>query len=477
MGLVERLVSGGLRRLYPDPPIIEEVGAGRLVPAHPAPLAQPPGAIKLAILARRSLLSTWTRDCYAAEDYAFRLLRRQVCVLNAPDSVKAALVTHSAIFERKGAMMRRALEPLLGDGLFISDGETWQRRRPLVADIVHKLHLPLFGPAMTDGAENLLARWTAHSHGEELDLLDAMAALTAGIIARAVFGAQLAPAALAEIVGGFACYQERVDSFNLPFFLGDPNGRSLFGNRRLLSAADRVRRVVDEVIAAHLRGEGDASSIIAMLLRHMGTATPTSPDLEGLRNEAATIFMAGHETTATTLTWALYLLAKAPWVAADLRDEVDSVLGGRPATLDDLVRLPLTRAVLEETLRLYPPVPILPRQAREKLRIGDLEIEQDALVLVCPWLLHRSPDLWQDPTAFRPQRFLYGRPTPYTYIPFSLGPRICAGLNFGLAEAIICLATIVGGARVELRPGFRATPVSRLSLRPRDPIMVQVQRR
>lgn len=477
MSLVERVVSNGLRWLYPDPLVVEQVGERRLVPAHPEPLARPPGAIKLAVLARRSLLSTWTRDCYAADDYAFRLLRRQVCVLNAPESVKAALVTHSALFERKGAMMRRALEPLLGDGLFISDGETWQRRRPLVADIVHKVHLPLFGPAMTDGVEDLLVRWASCRQGEELDLLHAMAALTAGIIARAVFGAQLAPAALTEIVDGFACYQERVDSFNLRFFLGDPDGRSLRSDRPLLSAADRVRRVVDEVIAAHLRGEGDADSIVAMLLRKMGAATTQSPDLEGLRNEAATIFMAGHETTATTLTWALYLLAKAPWIAADVRDEVDSVLRGRPATLDDLGRLPLTRAVLDETLRLYPPVPILPRQAKQKLQISHLDIEQDALVLVCPWLLHRSPDLWEDPTAFLPQRFLSRRPAPYTYIPFSVGPRICAGLSFGLAEAVICLAAIVAAVRIDLRPGFRATPVSRLSLRPRDPIMVQVERR
>lgn len=477
MGRVQRLLSRGLRRLYPDPPVVEEVSEGRLVPAHPEPLARPPGAIKLAVLARRSLLSTWTQDCYAAEDYAFRLLRRQVCVLNAPESVKAALVTHSALFERKGAMMRRALEPLLGDGLFISDGETWQHRRPLVADIVHKVHLPIFGPAMTDGVEGILASWATRNPNEELDLLHAMAALTASIIARAVFGAQLAPAELAEIVLGFACYQERVDSFNLRFFLGDPDGSSLHGNPHLISSANRVRRVVDQVIAAHLRGEGDSNSIVAILLRNMGATTGTLPDLAGLRNEAVTIFMAGHETTATTLTWALYLLAKAPWVAADLRDEVESVLGGRAATLEDVVRLPLTRAVVEETMRLYPPVPILPRQARQNLQINRLEIEQDALILVCPWLLHRSPDLWDDPKAFLPARFLSRKPPPYTYIPFSVGPRICAGLNFGLAEAIICLATIAGGARINLQPGFRATPVSRLSLRPRDPIMVQIQRR
>ncbi len=467
----------GLRRLYPDPPMLEEQGPGRLVPAHPAPLGAPPGPVRQTVLARRSLLHGWTADCYEASDFSFRLLRRQVCVFNAPESIRSVLVTHHGRFERKGAMMRRALQPLLGDGLFISDGETWQRRRPLVAEIVHKAHLPLFGPVMTQGAAALLHRWRGLDDGTELDLLAEMAALTAGIIARAVFGARLAAAALDRIVAGFAAYQARVDSLNLAYFLGNPQGRSLAGDRALAAAAAQVREVIGGVIAAHRQGGGDADSMVALLLRRSG-GRGGNPDPEALRNEAATIFMAGHETTAATLTWALYILAKAPWAAAALRQEVDQVLAGRAAGHEDVARLPFTRAVVEETLRLYPPVPILPRQAQGALRIGDIVVEPDALVLVCPWLLHRSAELWPDPHAFRPERFLGDRrPAPYSYLPFSAGPRICAGLSFGLAEAVICLATIMGSMQVALRPGFIATPVCRLSLRPRDAIMVRVQPR
>jgi len=201
-------------------------------------------------------------------------------------------------------------------------------------------------------------------------------------------------------------------------------------------------------------------------------------DVQALRNEAATIFMAGHETTAATLTWAFYLLGKAGWAEAALREELDRVLGEREPTEEDVPRLPYARAVIEETLRLYPPVPLLPRQAREATVVGEIEVEKDALVLVVPWLLHRSPDLWEQPMHFRPERFLGdAAPIPYSYIPFSAGPRICAGLNFGLTETILCLAMIARQFRLRLDAGFRADPVCRLSLRPRAPIMVRLEKR
>jgi cytochrome P450 len=216
--------------------------------------------------------------------------------------------------------------------------------------------------------------------------------------------------------------------------------------------------------------------MVDLLVRRMQRSPELGLDVEALRNEAATIFMAGHETTAATLTWAFYLLGKAPWAEAALQAEVRQVLGDRDPVFEDVPRLRYARAVIEETLRLYPPVPILPRQAREETRVGAITVRKDALVLVVPWILHRSPDLWDEPARFRPDRFLDGpAPAPFSYIPFSAGPRVCAGLNFGLTEAIICLAMIARAFRLHLRPGFRATPVCRLSLRPRHPILARLE--
>lgn len=458
-----------------DPPIIEEAGEGWLIPAHPRPLDTPPGALRLALMARRSLIAPWTADTYAARDFAYPLLRRQVCVFNDPASIKTVFVTQAERFERKGAMMRRALAPLLGDGLFISDGETWRQRRPLVADIAHKTQVPFYAPMMTGAVAELLAGWR---DGAEVSLLPSMAELTAQIIARSIFGTRLGAEALTRIVHGFGRYQARIDSFNLPFFLGAAEGWPVGRGRALRAAITEVHGVVEHVITEHIAGRGEHGSMVDLLVRRMQRSPELGLDVQALRNEAATIFMAGHETTAATLTWAFYLLAKAPWAEAALHAEVDAVLGEREPTAEDVPNLPYARAVIEEALRLYPPVPILPRQAREATQVGEITVEKDALVLVVPWLLHRSPDLWAQPMHFRPERFLGGAaPVPYSYIPFSAGPRICAGLNFGLTEAILCLAMIARGFRLRLRPGFRATPVCRLSLRPRHPILARLEAR
>jgi len=457
------------------PEIIEEAGDGWLIPAHPRPLQHAPGALRLALMARRSLISPWTAESYAARDFAYPLLRRQVCVFNDPASIKTVFVTQAERFERKGAMMRQALSPLLGDGLFISDGETWRRRRPLVADIVHKSMIPFYAPMMTGATRELIEGWQPQAR---VSLLPAMAQLTAQIIARSVFGTRLGDDALGGIVRGFAGYQARIDSFNLPFFLGAAEGWKVGRGARVRAAIAGVHGVVDHVITEHLAGRGEHGSMVDLLVRRMERSPALGLDVQALRNEAATIFMAGHETTAATLTWAFYLLGKASWAEAALHEELDRVLAGREPTAEDVPHLPYTRAIIEETLRLYPPVPLLPRQAREATQVGEIQVEKDALVLVVPWILHRSPDLWEQPMHFRPERFLGdAAPIPYSYIPFSAGPRICAGLNFGLTEAILCLAMIARQFRLRLEPGFRADPVCRLSLRPRAPIMVRLEAR
>jgi cytochrome P450 len=463
-----------VKRLSLQPPIIEEAGPGWLIPAHPEPLAAPPGGLRLALMARHSLLGLWTQESYAARDFAYPLLRRQVCVFNDPASIKAVFVTGADKFERKGAMMRRALSPLLGDGLFISDGETWRRRRPLVADIAHKTQVPFYAPMMTGATAEMLAGWR---DGEEISLLPAMAELTAQIIARSIFGTRLGAGALAGIVQGFGRYQAGIDSFNLPFFLGAAEGWPVGRGRAMRAAIAEVHGVVEHVITEHVAGRGEHGSMVDLLVRRMQRSPELGLDVQALRNEAATIFMAGHETTAATLTWAFYVLAKAPWAEARLHAELDSVLGGREPTAEDVPQLPYARAVIEEALRLYPPVPILPRQAREATQVGGIAVEKDALVLVVPWILHRSPDLWDKPMHFRPERFLEGAPVPYSYIPFSAGPRICAGLNFGLTEAILCLAMVAQAFRLRVAEGFRADPVCRLSLRPRTPILARLEAR
>jgi cytochrome P450 len=396
-----------------------------------------------------------------------RVLGRRVILANSPEAIKYVMVTNHENYERKSPQLRRALRPIVGDGLFISDGETWKRRRPLVADIVHKDTIPRAGRSMEAAVGDMLDRWEARPARTVFNALPEMAGLTAEIIARAVFGQKLGAGAAHDIVNGFSRFQRLVDSVNIPYFLGADEGWPLVRGPRLRKAIGDISRVIDKVIADHIAGHGDHNSMLEMLVRRQARSPELGLDIGALREEAATIFMAGHEGSTATLTWALYLLANAPWAEEAVQREVETVVGDRRPTVADIRNLPWCQAVIEETLRLYPSIPIMARQARSADRIGKVAVEANDLVLVVSWLLHRANDLWDRPRHFLPERFLGSkRPLPYTYIPFGVGPRTCPGLGFGMAESILCLASLVQRFTVRVVDGHHVEPSCRLSLRP-----------
>lgn len=447
--------------------IIEEVGEDYLIPAHVVPPKKEAGTIRMLLQARRDLLSFWTEECYSKNVIGFRILGRQILIANSPETVKHVMVTNNQNYERKSPQMRRALENLLGDGLFISDGDTWKFRRRVVSPIIHRNHMPSFAPIMVEASLDMVRQWRGLGPGGRIDGLVEMASLTAEIICRAVFGNQLGRANATEVIEGFSDYQRLIDQVNLGYFLGFDEGLPQFRGPRLRRAIRRVHGVIDGIIGEHLEGRGEKDSMVAMLLQARDEETGRGMTPVEIRNEAATIFMAGHETTAATLTWAWYMLALAPWAERKLHQELQEVLGDRPATLEDVPKLRYARAIIEETLRLYPPVPLLTRQAREPDMLANRKVEPAALVMVVPWLLHRRRDLWERPNHFVPERFTEGTPpNRNAYVPFATGPRICPGASFGLTEAILCLATLAQHFKLRLVPGTRVEPRCRLTLRP-----------
>jgi cytochrome P450 len=409
------------------------------------------------------------------------LLSRSLLICNSPDTVEAAFIECHESFERKSPQMRHGLAPLLGDGLFISDGETWRRRRRIIAPIVHVSHLPLFAPLMVQAATETAERWASLGHSTPINALTEMATLTAEIICRTVFGRQLGAEHAAEIIGAFSRYQRLIGQLDLAYFLGLPDWVPRFHSPAIHRAAKRIHEVLDQVIRdCRERLSSGEASMVRLLLEARDPETGEPLDDSALRNEAAVIFMAGHETTANSLAWTWYLLSQAPDAEERLHAELAQVLAGRPPSLDDVPKLTHTRAIFEETVRLYPPVPLLARQALRDETIRGRRVPAGSLLMVVPWLLHRHRKFWGKPDHFIPERFLPENAhlrVRHAYLPFSVGPRICAGAAFGLTEAILSIATLAQRARLRLAPDAVVAPVCRLTLRPGDDLRMFIERR
>jgi cytochrome P450 len=334
---------------------------------------------------------------------------------------------------------------------------------------------------MVQAAGETAERWASLRRDRPINALTEMATLTAEIICRTVFGRQLGAEHAAEIIAAFSKYQQLIGQLDLAYFFGLPDWLPRFHAPSIHRAAKRIHRVLDQVIRdCRDRLSSGEASMIRLLLEARDAETGEPLDDAALRNEAAVIFMAGHETTANSLAWAWYLLSQAPEVEQRLHAELGEVLAGRPPTLDDVPKLAYTRAVFEETVRLYPPVPLLARQALRDETIRGRSVPAGSLVMVVPWLLHRHRKFWGKPDHFIPERFLPENAqfrVRHAYVPFSVGPRICAGAAFGLTEAVLCLATLGQRVRLRLMPDAVVEPVCRLTLRPGDDLRMHVENR
>jgi cytochrome P450 len=455
--------------------------ATSFVPPYPPRPPQALGPIAALLTARRNFLAVFEDKCFEYQFLSTRWLNRRLFVCNSPDTVAQAFIAMHESFERKTPQLRHALGPLLGDSIFISDGEIWRRRRRIVAPIVHASRMSLFAPTMVEAAAETAERWAKLPPLAPIDALREMATLTAEIICRAVFGPRLGHEHANTIVAAFGDYQRLVGRLDLVYLLGLPDWVPRFHSPAILRAARRIHAVLDHIIQ---QCEDQAASGEDAMIRRLFDArdeeTGETLSREALRNEAATIFMAGHETTATSLAWCWYLLSQAPEVETRLHAELAQVLGGRLPSLDDVPRLLYTRAIFEEAIRLYPPVPMLGRQAIREETIRDRKIPVGSVVAVVPWLLHRHRQLWEYPDHFIPERFLpenAAQRKRYSYVPFSVGPRVCAGQAFGLTEAVLCLATLAQRAQLRLASDAVVEPVCRLTLRPADTLPMLVRPR
>jgi cytochrome P450 len=426
--------------------------------------------------ARRDLLSIWPEEAFRLQFMGTKIVNRWIFIANCPEVVRHVFVEKHANYEKKSPLMRKALEPLLGDGLFISDGDIWQQHRNMEAPLFTPEHVAHYSKVMIQATEERVKSWSLLKPDATLNVLPEMGQLAAEIICRTLFGNQLGADQAAQVVKHFADYQAAIEQMDVSTFFGLPSWLSgVTGMNRgaATKAAKHIHQIVDKVIADGVKSD-NKECLLALMLSLQGKENVST---QQIRNELIVLFMAGHETTANTLAWAWYLISQCPDVERRLHEEVDQVLGSRSATFDDFSKLTYTRAIIEETMRLYPPVPILSREASANDTIRNRAIPAGSIMLVVPWLLHRHQLYWDKPDHFIPERFLPDatvKPRKFAYIPFSVGPRVCLAKHFGTVETTLCLAILARHFRLRVPEGQVVSHECRLTLRPKNNLPMQI---
>jgi cytochrome P450 len=399
----------------------------------------------------------------------------ELYLLNHPDFIKDVLVTHNASF-MKGRGLQRA-KRLLGEGLLTSEPPLHRRQRRLAQPAFHKQRVGAYASLMVDYTLRLeRERW---EDGRTLDVAREMMHLTLAIVGRTLFGTETEDEA-EEVRAALSASMASFARFMMPF--AELLGRlPLPANRRFEQARARLDRIIYRIIEERRASGEDRGDLLSMLLKAQdeeGDGTGMSD--EQLRDEAMTIFLAGHETTANALSWTWYLLAQHPEAEAKLHEELDEVLAGRPPTAEDLPRLRYTEMVFAESMRLYPPAWILGRRALEDYEVGGYLIPRDSLVILSPYVMHRDPRFFPDPSRFDPERWTpeakSARPQ-FSYFPFGGGPRRCIGEGFAWMEGVLVVATLARKWRLRLAPEQRVEPQPGVTLRPRHGIRMTPERR
>jgi cytochrome P450 len=368
---------------------------------------------------------------------------------------------------------------LLGAGLLTSEGDLWQRQRRLMQPpFTHKAVTP-YAPLMVAATIALLDRWAAQAQQNAVvEIHREMTRLTLNIIGQTMFrvdvGERGTPLVAAYSETSTYINRRLTSFFELPLAVPTP------ANRRYEQAVRTLDELVYGLIAERRSQPTATDDLLTRLLAAQDEASGQRMSDKQVRDELMTIFFAGHETMAQALTWTWWLLAHHPTVAERLMDEVDQVLGGRAPTAHDLPKLPYTQMVLQESMRLYPPVWIFPRAARCDDEIDGYAIPAGSLIFPCPLLTHRHPEFWPEPARFDPERFappqVETRPA-YAYYPFGGGPRLCIGANFAQLEGPLILATIAQRFRLRLVDSTPVLPKSVITLHPDRPIPLRLEPR
>jgi cytochrome P450 len=397
-------------------------------------------------------------------------------LLSRPEHAEHVLAANQDNYPK--AFTYRPLRALIGNGLLTSEGERWRGHRRLIQPVFSRRDVLAFGPAMTEAAQRMLSRWDKLADGAVIGVAAQMSALALDVVGQALFSTDLTGEAEQMARAMSAGQRVAMLATLLPLSYG-PRSTRLVKEvaRRAGQSAEGIDGPVGRIIAARQASGDGHQDLLDVLMTARNPDGSLFTDTE-IADEVSTFMLAGHETTANTLSWSLALLAAYPAARSRLEQEVDSVLGGRPPAAADAAQLSWTTAVIAETMRMYPPAWTIERDAVVDDDVAGVPVPAGSLVAVPPYLVHRHREFWPDPAGFDPDRFTTApQRHRYAYIPFGGGRRACVGQSFAELETVLVLASIAQRFRLELTAGGIPQPMANITLRPGPGLAMRLSRR
>jgi cytochrome P450 len=428
--------------------------------------------------AKRDLFSIFNEKSYQLKMSRQPMLFRDIFLINNPANFRQLLIEMPDRVP-KSELLRQALEPLVGDGIFLSNGATWHRRRAMVEPAFRALTPATTFDHINGAVDDMITRLDKRTGGDYFDLEAELSHVTADAIFRAIFSEKLDSLVAQDLFLSMQNYQHSLPLLSLKSILGLPRWLPGGVSREGKKYAGRIREVLNQLIQNRLNSNIEKDDLLQKLIEARDEQGKGFTEKE-LVDEIAVLFLAGHETTASVLCWAIFLTRQDRSAHNLILHEIRTQLGDQPINYQALKKLETSKDLFAEALRLYPPVPFFTRELSQSTPMRDWIMKKGAMVVVSPWLIHRHRQFWKDPDSFIAKRFARGQKDKVdkrAYLPFGIGPRVCPGAAFALMEGPLILASLFQQFEFEIESDPELRPVCRLTTRPSHPIYMKITAR
>ncbi|ECO7023916.1 cytochrome P450 [Campylobacter jejuni] len=447
-------------------------------PFFPKPYKNKASTLLTFLLKRRSWLDGLYERSYKMQTGYVKMPNFDLYVINDTKEVKRMMVDEVREFP-KSAFLHELLSPLLGESIFTTNGEVWKKQRELLRPSFEMTRINKVFNLMSEAVADMMDRFSKYPNHAIIEVDEAMTFITADVIFRTIMSSKLDEEKGKKILNAFVTFQEQSVHTAMRRMFRFPKWLSyVLGDRKRAKAGDVIRQVLSDIIKPRydMADNVEFEDILGSLLLVVDADTNKRFSFEEILDQVAMLFLAGHETTASSLTWTLYLLSLYPKEQEKVYEEITQVLQGGAIEISHLRQFKYLTNIFKESLRLYPPVGFFAREAKKDTQVRDKLIKKGSGVVIAPWLIHRHEEFWTNPHGFNPSRF-EGEYKKDAYLPFGVGERICIGQGFAMQEAILILANILKTYKLELEEGFVPDVVGRLTVRSANGMRIKFSKR